>query len=355
MERDKRAKYCGIYFYIFLLSTILLSEKGSKTAVSFIESTNVNQALIAIIGLGLTFFSLEPIGYLFNSIHHFFWNFPKKIWYHFSGYAAEWSLMDIKINEKFYQLSNVDSIKRNQKEKYDPDVILSYFWQQANKFIVDWVSRRHTAFFTGMSIVVSIFCGCFLSIVLISTFQLGFVNSLAYVYIIAFILQIIHLISAYSARYEARNMISLWINSAFDDNTKNAISKINGLFCSSNTITKNKITSPYCILRNEDIKKIYKPNDIREYYFSEKVDIVSTTISKKHIEKSHYHSSNKESYFIIQGVLYIFINSQSFKLLKGDLITIEPNVCHHFETTDETVIFLAIKKEIGIDDKVPCE
>jgi quercetin dioxygenase-like cupin family protein len=48
------------------------------------------------------------------------------------------------------------------------------------------------------------------------------------------------------------------------------------------------------------------------------------------------------------------VEGEAIWLQEGDLVTVKPGTCHHFETFDEKVSFLAIKKQPGLDDKKLC-
>ena len=108
------------------------------------------------------------------------------------------------------------------------------------------------------------------------------------------------------------------------------------------------------ILHSSDVKVRETKSDLRLYYFDEDVDIVVVTGSKSHIEPAHLHSENTEIYFVIQGRMVLNVEGEALWLQQGDLVTVKPGACHYFETFDEKVIFLAIKKEPGLDDKELC-
>jgi quercetin dioxygenase-like cupin family protein len=107
-------------------------------------------------------------------------------------------------------------------------------------------------------------------------------------------------------------------------------------------------------MRADDVKVREAEHDRRLFYFDDTVDIVVVTGSKCHIEPAHRHTHNTEFYYVIQGRLLLGIEGQRFWLNEGDLATVYPGACHHFETTDEKVVFMAIKKEPGLTDKESC-
>ena len=108
------------------------------------------------------------------------------------------------------------------------------------------------------------------------------------------------------------------------------------------------------VMRANEVKVRDAENDRRLYYFDSDVDIVVTTISQTHIEPPHLHTVNTESYYVLRGKLLVSVEGQDVWLSDGDLLIVHSGACHHFETTEEEVVFLAIKKESGLDDKESC-
>ena len=107
-------------------------------------------------------------------------------------------------------------------------------------------------------------------------------------------------------------------------------------------------------MRCDDVPVRTTKSDQRSYYFDEHVDLVLVNSTTQHKEPPHLHSDNYESYILISGRMIINIEGEEILLQEGDLVTINPGACHHFETMDEEVVFMAIKKEPGLDDKEMC-
>ena len=116
----------------------------------------------------------------------------------------------------------------------------------------------------------------------------------------------------------------------------------------------NELKPSFKVMRVNDVKVRDAENDRRLYYFDNTVDIVVVTISKRHIEPSHLHTVNTEIYYVVRGKLLVNVEGQDIWLNEGDLVLVNPGACHHFETTDEEVMFIAIKKEPELDDKKSC-
>lgn len=108
------------------------------------------------------------------------------------------------------------------------------------------------------------------------------------------------------------------------------------------------------LIRHEETKGRFSENDERRFFFCKDVDIVLTTISKKHIEPAHLHKENTETYFVLKGKLALYVNNEKIDLNEFDLAIVYPGACHYFETYEEEVVFLAMKKEPGLKDKVAC-
>jgi quercetin dioxygenase-like cupin family protein len=116
----------------------------------------------------------------------------------------------------------------------------------------------------------------------------------------------------------------------------------------------NELKPSFKVMRVNDVKVRDAENDQRLYYFDDTVDMVVVTSSKRHIESAHLHMMNTEIYYVVRGKLLVNVEGQDIWLNEGDLVLVNPGACHHFETTDEEVMFIAVKKEPGLDDKKSC-
>lgn len=110
----------------------------------------------------------------------------------------------------------------------------------------------------------------------------------------------------------------------------------------------------YRVMRADEVNTREDQNDRRLYYCDPDVDIVVTTISKRHVDEAHRHITNTEIYYVVRGRLSVEVEGRSSSLEKGDLIIVYPGACHHFETGNEEVCFLAIKKQPLVEDKESC-
>jgi quercetin dioxygenase-like cupin family protein len=116
----------------------------------------------------------------------------------------------------------------------------------------------------------------------------------------------------------------------------------------------NELRPSFKVMRLNDVKVRDTGSDRRLYYFDKTVDIVVVISSKRHIESAHLHTVNTEIYYVVRGKFLFSVEEQDIWLNEGDLVLVNPGVCHHFETTDEEVVFMAIKKVPGLDDKELC-
>lgn len=116
----------------------------------------------------------------------------------------------------------------------------------------------------------------------------------------------------------------------------------------------SELRPSFKVMRVDDVKVRDTGSDRRLYYFDRTVDIVVVTSSKRHTESAHLHTVNTEIYYIVRGKLLLNVEGQDIWLDEGDLVLVNPGTCHHFETTGEEVVFMAIKKEPGLDDKKLC-
>lgn len=121
-----------------------------------------------------------------------------------------------------------------------------------------------------------------------------------------------------------------------------------------NSETKDKFLHDFKIIRRNDIKVCDSKSDQRLYYFDKHVDFVVVTNFRSHVEPAHLHEENTEIYFMIQGKMLLNVEGEAICLHEGDMVIVNPGACHHFETSDDKVIFIAMKKEPGLDDKKLC-
>jgi len=374
MNREKRWNDVGLIFYLALVAPLLLTDSGMKFAESLLNNKDMFNFVAPIVGVLLAFSTSDLIGYLFNTIFIFFWNFSsnyKTVFVfsadkkgkfrfkpEFGGYSLEWKKIKYDFADKLRERAN--RVEDDRLGNYSPDVVLSYFWQQASKPLVEWVQRRHTVFYKGWTIISTMTIAMLISVWLIISVNLGWTTSNWFVLIVFVVLAWFIAYNAQIARTEAWQLMDLWASEAFDPEIKKAVKEINDSLSSKAEHSKAAdfqypIGKPrFKVMRVDDVKARNAKNDKRLFYFDNDVDIVATTISKKHVETSHFHTANVESYYVVSGKLLLVVDGQNIWLNKGDFITVYPGVCHHFETTSQTVVFLAIKKEPGLMDKQPC-
>jgi len=117
---------------------------------------------------------------------------------------------------------------------------------------------------------------------------------------------------------------------------------------------EDELGPAYRVMRANDVKVRDGEDDRRLFYFDDTVDIVVVTGTNQHVEPAHRHTQNTEIYYVIQGSLLLVVDGRQLCLNEGDLVTVYPGACHHFETAGEQVVFMAIKKEPGLLDKELC-
>ena len=364
MTREQRQRYAGTVFYLVLAASLFLTESGVGLVQSLQADVDLYQAMVALVALGGVFFTSEPIGILFNAVHVFLlWNVKGWRRPEFGGYAAEWRKLSYDLKRETVERSEALGAVQDKRQRssaaeqgwkqYGPDVFLSYFWQQAPQPLIQWVSRRHTVFFVNRANILAIGIALLLSTVLIQGLGLVWTLGTCCVFVASCILVVFFEYNARSARTEAWQMIDLWMHAAFDSRVGKAIEDIRVLLSAEPGHTETFKPS-HTVMRANDVKAREIEDDRRLYYFGSDVDIVSTTISKRHIEPSHLHTMNTESYYVVHGELLVNVEGQDIWLGQGDLVVVNPGSCHHFETTAEEVTILAKKRKPGLDDKKLC-
>ena len=108
------------------------------------------------------------------------------------------------------------------------------------------------------------------------------------------------------------------------------------------------------LIKAKEVNTRIEHDDVRLYYCDSDIDFIVTTITKPMISKLHRHRENIESYYVIEGKLILHIEENTVSLTPGDMAVIYPGKCHKFETTNEKVVFCAIKKYPLLDDKELC-
>jgi quercetin dioxygenase-like cupin family protein len=365
MTREQRWKNTGALFCVVFVTALLLTNSGMQLVQGLQGNVDLSGVALTIFGLGLAFFTSESIGFLFSSLSVFlFWNAKGGRKPGFGGYSTEWRRLTYDFKGeivKRYQTTAAEpgpkeqtsAVLRDSWEHYTPDVFLSYFWQQAPLPLVEWVSRRHSAFFSGLASILAIGVALLLSAGLIIGFGMGWTTGTVSVFVVSAVLAMAFGYNAQAARTEAWQMIDLWMRGAFDPKMQKAIRDIMKRFTVKQEETDNSKPS-FKVMRVNDVKVRSRENDQRLYYFDSDVDMVATTISKRHVEPSHLHTRATETYYVIRGRLLVNVEGQDIWLNEGDLILVNSGACHHFETTEETVMFLATKRESGLGDKKLC-
>jgi len=237
MTRELRYRPTGVLFYLVFALSLILS-KSSKVFFCNLTiqdpQTGIYQAAAAILGVVAILLTSDAIGFVLSSLYIFWWNilrgrfrlgkggFSKeyrKLAYDIKSYIiAQYRNIDIAsgIVEEHKSAVKTDYLKaqhqkfEKQLEFYSAEVFLSYFWQQAPSSITEWVSRRFTVFFAGVSTILGILLGLLISGVVIMVCNLGWTASNTYVTIIFIIFIIVVGLNANYVRNEAWQMIDVW-------------------------------------------------------------------------------------------------------------------------------------------------
>lgn len=363
MSREQRFRHAGILFYAVLAMAVLSTRWGAELVDRVGTSRDATGIFLTAIGAGAAILTSESMGFVFNLIAVFFWNLTGGRKPESSGYAAEWGNLTYDFRhevERRYNMvasasSAVDDKGRPRKRwnEYGGDVFLSFFWQQAPSSLVGWVSRRHSAFFGGISAVCALGIGVVASIGIIAAYGMGLRAYTVMVFVLSAALAFALFHNALGAKREAWQFIDLWQRSLFDADLKKALDDVaSGSRPGKEEIPRLK--SRFRVMRRGDVKVREEENDRRLYYFDENVDMVVTTISKDHSEAPHFHAVSNEVYYVVQGSLLVSVDGQDVRLNEGDLIVVNAGCCHSFQTAEAGVTFLTVKDLAGLDDKRTC-
>ena len=232
----------GRLLYISL-SLVLLSSKQSLRYISELKP-DAYGALVALLGIGALALTSEGMGFLFSSIHIFYWNFIRSLRHEGRiGYSAEWDKLEYDLQSYIERRYSSALPKRNRKnvkkdkvaaaffkklKSYPIDVVQSFFFHQAPDGIIGWVIRRYTIFFTGASIAVATVLGVLVAWLLIWKLSLAhgaftLVSSVMFLLVVAFILA-----NGRYARRQAIQMMELWRATRIDARMKKIAADVLG-------------------------------------------------------------------------------------------------------------------------------
>jgi mannose-6-phosphate isomerase-like protein (cupin superfamily) len=371
VERKDRNKNAGLMFYAVVLLFILATRRGATFLQSEPDGVQWLELGIAAVSLGVAFFTSDAVGYVFNSIWMFVWNARAGRRPEHGGYSYEWRRLSYDLKQetlnRYRDCGGVQGMV-NPWGQYSLDVFLSYFWQQAPVKLVEWVSRRHTVLHMARTVLMALASGAAVAVGLIMGLGLGWtvLNTVGLAALLLFAAFIEY--NARGGRTEAWQMVNLWAAVGLDAPMGKTLRSLMHEFSAStaeSTVSGQRahhaehqetavLLPDFTVKRATDVKKRVSEHDERLYYFDRDVDIVVTNISKKHVAPAHLHTENTEIYYVVEGSLGVAVKGQTVQLGEGDLMIIYPGACHHFETAEEPVTFLAIKGKPGLDDKRPC-
>jgi hypothetical protein len=226
VEREQRIRFLGFLFYLVLALHLVLTPQGiSLLNQSLTDPPDSSATLTALLGLGVLLFSSEGCGYLLSSAIRFVWNVYG--WPPEGGYSAEWrrnlscSLKEEFIDRYAKKVRSLDTDEsppgmKDHLAAYTEDMYLSYFWQQAPSPLVQWVSRRHSAFFIGWSATLALGLGNLLGVAIIGLSELGMGTLNWTIIAVSLPLMAFSAINAQVAKKEAWQVIDLWQSRAAD-------------------------------------------------------------------------------------------------------------------------------------------
>jgi len=242
--RDIRFRFIGTIFF-FVLAICLLSSRSTIQLIINLYSQNVESSIItSLVALGAVFLTSEGIGFIFNSINLRLISVLNSLVHSHNMtddfYSAEWRSLSYDLKEDViadYFNNNTSGLSSSEEKnasnnhgkfisrfkKYQMDVIFSYFWQSALKQTVDWVARRHTAFFTSTAVITSIGFAIITALILMAALNLVWTIATLIIIILLGLIILILLWNALEARSIANNMIDLWLAQAYNDELKNGV------------------------------------------------------------------------------------------------------------------------------------
>lgn len=212
--RDVRYRFIGILSFIVFALMMLLSKYSLPPAQ---VTPNVDllrdPVTFAVFGLLLTIFASEGIGYIFSTVAIFIW---EKYTGGYSGILKKELGDEERIIEKLE--GDRKRIFQNCRD-IDYDLFISYFWQRADRSLLDWAVRRWNIYFTNLSAIFTIVMTFIISFILINHNFFNIFKSIQFEYSNNIILLMFGLILYSSILYseanrnkmQAINMIKLWL------------------------------------------------------------------------------------------------------------------------------------------------
>jgi hypothetical protein len=225
MERELRFKIAGLLFYM-AAGTILVSTTRATDFIRLLavggQSNGYLGPVVAAVGVGAAIFTSEAVGFIFNALPLGWWRV-----FHGGFYPGEWRTLTR--DPKQIVKSRCDS--RGEASLPDAllgntssDVFLSFLWQQGPQHVVDWVTRRYTAFHTGFASSLGIWLGCALSASTVVKYDLGGRYLTWTIFAVWVLVGVVLMINAQYARRDARQMVDLWLAGEVDPNLRYALS-----------------------------------------------------------------------------------------------------------------------------------
>jgi len=181
MSRELRTRAAGLVFYLFLL-LLLVSTPAAATALRDLIGANTNPAWLAtFLVAGAAVFTSDAVGYLFSSIVYalfrvsggYSWYYANRLAYR--GFRNE--ILQRYSGSRIRSRHNLDSTAFEAAlPSYNPEQLLVYFfWHNSTDRnpLDEWVERRHTAFFAGLTAALALLLAAILALAVICISNLG--------------------------------------------------------------------------------------------------------------------------------------------------------------------------------------
>lgn len=271
MNREWRFSGQGLIFALTILALLLATREGKQFVVSMFSadppagsgerpsveetpatsvSKGIAQTVAPFVAIAVVVFASGAVGSVINQLGYFALCLCRRTrpgrWY-----STEWErrlrvdlltslddlmqTMDQAGGDRSQASSGDPSTNASPQSKwfssryvsYEHDVLLSYFWQQADRGLVEWVSRRHTVFWNGCCTISAIIVGLACWLGCIAYFQLHVLwLPLATIVAVCAVFCILTALHADTARTEAWQLIDLWLAGAEDDRAREAVAQL---------------------------------------------------------------------------------------------------------------------------------
>lgn len=227
MNRDIRWADQGLIFFgLTIILFLFFTDKGIACFNDLFKISNnglTSKQLLPIASILVIIFSSNAIGYIINQIT-VFCLCSVRCCIIGKWYSSEWD-KEFNFKKNFVDIL-INNLKDSEKilnlKKYTSDVFFSYFWQQEDKTLIDWISRRHTIYWKNCSVVCAIILSFFMYFILLFISPLEIENFKILIFLIIISLFIVYIFGTHArvARKEAAQFLSIWVNFLYEMDPK---------------------------------------------------------------------------------------------------------------------------------------